>query len=879
MAWRRWGPYVAGREWGTVREDYSDTGDPWASFTYDDARSRAYRWGEDGLAAICDEHQNLCLGISLWNGHDTHLKERLFGLTGPEGNHGEDVKEYWWTLDATPTSSWLRWRYHYPQGAMPYEDLRAENARRGFADPEYELVDTGIFDEGRFWSITVDYAKASPDDVLMRITVNNHGPDAETLHLLPTLWFRNTWTWDGDQAPALRSIGPATIQIDHHRLPEMTLTVGRSADGSTPSLLFCDNETNFPKLYGADPTTRFPKDAINDHVVAGAKSINPEATGTKAAAWYALEVPGGGSTEVRLRLCERGADSAGGLTDREAVDVLGTSFSAILDARLREADQFYDELTPEDATDDEASVLRQAMAGLLWNKQFYRFDVSRWLDGDVAMPAPPKSRLNGRNAAWRHVAVGDVLLMPDSWEYPWFAAWDLAFHCVTLAHVDAGFAKHQLLLLLREWYTHPNGQLPAYEWSFGDVNPPVHAWAALRVFEIDGRRDHDFLARVFHKLLINFTWWVNRKDLEGNNIFEGGFLGLDNIGPLNRSEALPGGAFLEQSDATGWMAMYCLNLLEMAVVLAQRQPSYEDLATKFLEHFALIAASMDDVGLWDEDEGFFYDVLRQPSGASVPVRCRSMVGLVPLFAMTTMRLDADTLLPDFLRRAAWFVQHRPELAESIGRFEQSATGEDVLLSVVSPGRLRRMLEAVLDEDEFLSPFGLRSLSKRHREVPAVLDVDGVRATVDYEPGESTSGLYGGNSNWRGPVWFPLNFLIIEGLRRYHVYLGDGFQVELPTGSKNMLSLSQVADELSARLVRLFLEDGDGRRPVFGDQQLFQADAAWHDLIPFSEYFHGDTGKGLGASHQTGWTALVADLITSRRWTPHAPFGEEGPHRG
>ncbi|MBI2705682.1 MAG: glucosidase [Actinobacteria bacterium] len=852
--WREWGPYVAARQWGTVREDYREDGDVWASFTYDDARSRAYRWGEDGLAAICDRRQHLCLGLTVWNGNDPHLKERLFGLTGPQGNHGEDVKEYWWYLDATPTSSYLKWRYHYPQAAFPYADLLAENKRRGPTDPEYELADTGIFDDGRFWAITVEYAKAAPDDICMRITARNHGPEAATIHALPTLWCRNDWTWDGTPAPVLRAAGDDRIVAEGAGLPAMTLTVGPGPTGRRPRLLFCDNETNTARLYGNDPLTPCPKDGINDHIIDGTPTVNLSLTGTKAAAWYELAVGAGEQAVVDVRLAPTGMH-------RGAID-------DVVRSRLIEADEFYAELTPGDASADEARVLRQAFASLLWSKQFYRFDVSKWLDGDPAMPAPPEARRQGRNAQWRHVAVGDVLLMPDSWEYPWFAAWDLSFHCVTLAHVDAELAKEQLLVLLREWYMHPNGQLPAYEWSFGDVNPPVHAWAALRVFEIDGRRDLDFLQRVFHKLLINFTWWVNRKDAEGNNIFEGGFLGLDNIGPINRSESLPGGARLEQSDATGWMAMYCLNLLEMSIVLARHQPAYEDLATKFLEHFTLVAASMNDLGLWDDADGFFYDIVRLPSGEVVPIRCRSMVGLIPLFAMAVLHAPTEPLLPDFIERARWFIEHRPRLAESIGVFSRSATGADGLLSVVSPDRLRRILAPVLDEAEFLSPHGLRSLSAVHAHRPAVLAVEGFEATVDYEPGESTTGLYGGNSNWRGPIWFPLNFLIIEALRRYHVYLGDSYLVEFPTGSGDMHTLASVADGLADRLIALFLDDDDGRRPVFGSCELFQTDPRWHDLIPFSEYFHGDTGAGLGASHQTGWTALVADLLTARRWVFH-----------
>ena len=859
--WRRWGPYVAAREWGNPREDYSADADPWRSFTYDDARSRAYRWGEDGLAGVCDEHQRLCVGLALWNGRDAHLKERLFGLTGPQGNHGEDVKEHWWYVDATPTSSFLRWRYHYPRLAFPVDDLIAENQRRGFDEPEYELVDTGIFADG-YWAVTVDVAKESPTDLLMRIRVRNASAVADTIHVLPTMWFRNTWTWDGAPRPELRAAGDGRVDVVHPDLPGVA-RFGPADDGTAPRLLFCENETNTARLYGAASSPPFPKDGIDDHVVGGRPgTVNPAGIGSKCAAWYPVVVAPDEEIELRLRWSETAPGEPVPPLD------LGAGFDALLGDREHEADEFYAELTPSVATTDEAAVLRQSMAGLLWTKQYYRFDVNRWLDGDPATPPPPESRRSGRNAGWRHVKIGDVLCMPDSWEYPWFAAWDHAFHCVPLAHLDPDLAKQQLLLLLREWYTHPNGQLPAYEWSFGDVNPPVHAWAALRVFEIDGRRDLQFLQRVFQKLLINFTWWVNRKDDEGNNVFEGGFLGLDNIGPFNRSEQLPVGGVLEQSDATGWMAMYCLNLLEMSLVLAAHEPAYQDMAIKFLEHFALIATAMNDAGLWDEDDAFYYDVVRIPSGATVPVRVRSMVGLVPMFAMAVFHAEDGTGLDDFAERAYWFVEHRPELTGSIGRLLPSATGTASLLSVVSPERLRHVLRAVLDEDEFLSPHGLRSLSKRHETAPGMLDVDGFHATVDYEPGESRSGLYGGNSNWRGPVWFPLNFLVIEALRRYHLYLGDDFTVEMPTGSGVQRTLAEVADDLSARLVSLFVDDADGRRPVFGATELFQTDPDWHGLIPFHEYFHGDTGAGLGASHQTGWTALVADLITSRRWVPH-----------
>ncbi|MEZ5142018.1 MAG: hypothetical protein R2726_05785 [Acidimicrobiales bacterium] len=861
-AWRRWGPYVAARQWATVREDYSDDGDAWASFTFDQARSRAYRWGEDGLGAVCDVRQNLCLGVALWNGRDPILKERLFGLSGGEGNHGEDVKEHWWHLDATPSHSWLRWRYHYPQTVFPYQDLRDENARRGFDDAEYELVDTGVFADDRYWEVTVDHAKASPEDLCMRITVRNAGPEPDTCHVLPQLWCRNTWSWHTDaEVPELRAVGDDVVVVDHPRLEPYTWTVGPAPDGASPPLLFCDNETNTELLYGTPGTSRYPKDGIDDHVVHGADTVNPGRTGTKAAAWYRLELGPWEQAEVVVRLRR--------VPSIDPADVepapLGDEVSRCFAVRRREADDFYAELTPLDASEDEARVMRQAFAGLIWTKQLYRFDVPRWLDGDAAMPPPPPGHARTRNTDWRHLDTADVLLMPDAWEYPWFATWDLAFHCVAMAHLDAEMAKEQLLLLCREWYMHPNGQLPAYEWNFGDVNPPVHAWAAMRVFEIDGRRDYRFLKRIFHKLLLNFTWWVNQKDAEGNNVFEGGFLGLDNIGPFNRSEPLPIDGVYEQSDGSGWMAMYCLNMLQLSVTLARHDDAYEDVAVKFVEHFALIASAINGLGLWNEEDGFYYDVVRLRDGDVVPLKVRSMVGLIPLFAMAAADADALGELSDLAERTLWFMQHRPEYAGAIGRIVDSPGRDAALLSVVGPERLRRVLAPVLDEAEFLSPYGLRSLSRRHLDQPAVVRIGDVEAVVEYAPAESRSGLFGGNSNWRGPVWFPVNFLVIEALRRYHRVLGDGFTVELPTGSGHQATLVEVADELARRLTALFLEGPDGRRPVFGDVELFQRPGPWHDLIPFHEYFHGDDGAGLGASHQTGWTALVADLITSRRW--------------
>jgi hypothetical protein len=838
--WRKWGPYLSERGWGTVREDYSPNGDAWDFFPHDHARSRAYRWNEDGLAGICDDRQTLCLALAFWNQRDPILKERVFGLTGKEGNHGEDAKECWYYLDSTPTHSWMRWRYFYPQAEFPYSRLVAENGARGKDQPEFELVDAGVFDGGRYWEITADFAKASPDDIRLRVVVRNAGPDTAVIDVLPTLWFRNTWSWGlDDRRPAIRAADGALL-AEHFELGSYTL----SGDGS-PELLFCDNETNAGRLWRAAGLSAFPKDAINDHVVSGAATLNPGLTGTKAALRYRLEVPGGGTATLRLRL----APAPGGPP---------SDFEEVMSVRQAEADEFYSALLPAGADADRAAVMRQALAGMLWTKQYYHYDVVRWLQGDPAGPPPPPERWSGRNSDWQHLDNRDLMSMPDKWEYPWYAAWDLGFHCVTLAHVDPGFAKHQLLLLSREWFMHPNGQLPAYEWQFGDVNPPVHAWAALRVFEIDGSRDFDFLERVLHKLLLNFTWWVNRKDSAGNNVFEGGFLGLDNIGPFDRS-SLPLAGRLEQSDGTAWMAMYCQNLLELALVLAEHDRTYEDLAIKFFEHFALIASALNDKGLWNEEDGLYYDVLQLADGSSLPLRAHSLVSLIPLFAVTTLGPATLGRLPDFTRRTEWFTHNRPEAQGVVQHIHGVGHDGWRMLSIVTPDRLRRLLARMLDPEEFFSDHGVRALSRFHRDHPLEVDVGGVMARLDYEPAESRSGLFGGNSNWRGPVWFPVNYLLVEVLRVYHRYLGDEFQVECPTGSGRSMSLAGVADELSRRLISIFLDKG-GRRPVFGGYELFQRDPAWHGLIPFHEYFHGDTGAGLGASHQTGWTGLVADLI-------------------
>jgi hypothetical protein len=860
--WRAWGPYLAERAWGTVREDYSEHGTAWDYFPHDHARSRAYRWSEDGMAGICDERQTFCLALGLWNGKDPILKERMFGVGADGGNHGEDAKDYWWYQDSTPTHSYLRWRYHYPQAAFPYDELVAENGRRGRDEPEYELVDTGVFDEDRYWVVTVDYAKASPTELCALVTVANRGPEPATLHVLPTLWFRNTWSWglpNRDQVPSIvAGHGSGTLVARHWVLGELVLR----GDG-TPTSLFCDNETNAPRLWDYPAYSRYPKDGINDHVVDGADTVNPQRRGTKAALHYVLNVPPGGQAQIRLRLRLTPTEEPP-RRRRRPLD-LRRGFAKVMAQRRAEADAFFGELIPAEVPEPERAVVRQAIAGLMWGKQFYHLDVERWLTGDPAAPAPPDGHRYGRNTHWWHMNSFDVLSMPDPWEYPWYAAWDLAFHCVTIARVDPGFAKQQLLLLLRDWYLHPNGQIPAYEWAFGDVNPPVHAWAALRVFEIDGGTDHDFLARIMHKLLLNFTWWVNRKDTTGNNVFEGGFLGLDNVGAFDRSAALPVAGVLEQSDGTGWMAMYALNLLDMALKLAQHDRSYEEVATKFFEHFAYIARAAHDQGLWDDRDGFFYDSLQLPDGARVPLRVRSVVGLVPLAATTSLSSTTLNRLPELATRLRWFLTNKPEYAGVIGERRLSHDGRQRrLLSVVGPDQLVRLLARMLDEDEFLSPYGLRTLSRHHLAKPFTVELGGQKFSVGYEPAESQTGTFGGNSNWRGPIWLPTNYLLIEALREFARFYGEDLLVEHPTGSGKQHTLTEVADDLSQRLVNLFVPDESGRRPMYGATELFQTHPDWRDLLAFPEYFHGDNGAGLGAWHQTGWTALVADLILSRR---------------
>jgi hypothetical protein len=881
--WRAWGPYLAERAWGTVREDYSEHGTAWDYFPHDHARSRTYRWSEDGMAGICDEWQTFCFALALWNGEDPILKERMFGLGADGGNHGEDAKEYWWYLDSTPTHSYMRWRYHYPQRAYPYEDLDQENGRRGRDEPEYELVDTGIFDEDRYWAVTVEYAKASPTDMCMLVTLANRGPEPATLHVLPTLWFRNTWSWGlsgRDQLPVIVERDDATLVAGHWVLGKLALRgdggpgaserSSEASDAVGPTALFCDNETNAQRLWDRPGRSPYPKDGIGEHVVDGADTVNPDRQGTKAALHYVCEVPAGGQAQIRLRL-SMVEDKV-----KPALD-LGGRFDEVMAARRAEADAFFARLIPDTVGESERAVVRQAIAGLMWSKQFYHIDVARWLTGDPASPAPPEGHRHGRNSHWWHMNSFDVISMPDPWEYPWYAAWDLAFHCVTIARVDPGFAKAQLLLLLRDWYLHPNGQIPAYEWALGDVNPPVHAWAALQVFEIDGGKDFDFLVRVLHKLLLNFTWWVNRKDTNGNNVFEGGFLGLDNVGPFDRGAALPVAGALEQSDGTAWMAMYALNLLTMALKLAEHDRSYEEVATKFFEHFAYIAKAAYDQGLWDERDGFFYDVLRLPDRSDVPLRVRSVVGLLPLAAATSVSSTTLSRLPELAARLRWFLTNKPEYADVIGerRLSTSSGRQRRLLSMVGPDQLVQLLARMLDEEEFLSPYGLRTLSRKHLAKPFTVTLGGQRFSVGYEPAESTSGLFGGNSNWRGPIWFPTNYLLVEALREFARFYGDDLLVEHPTGSGKARTLTEVADDLSARLVSLFVPDVDGRRPMFGATELFQTHPDWKDLLIFPEHFHGDNGAGLGAWHQTGWTALVADLILTRgdRSANHRDAGE------
>jgi len=865
--WKRWGPYLSERAWGTVREDYSPHGNAWDYLPHDHARSRAYRWNEDGLAGISDRRQMVCFALALWNERDPILKERIFGLAGNEGNHGEDAKEYYFYLDSTPSHSYMKYLYKYPQAEFPYAKLVEENRQRDKGQPEFELLDTGVFDEDRYFDVFVEYAKVDVDDILIKITVTNRGPEPANLRVLPTIWFRNTWSW-GNRArrPKLHEVRPAPNPAIELNLSPMNQTQSNTCwlhcEGS-PELLFTENETNARRLFGIENLTRFVKDGINDHIVDGVEgAVNPEHFGSKGAAHYELSLGSCETVVIRMRL----ADSDFKGTD--AFDAFDKTFAL----RRREAEEFYATVIPQDLSADAKNVMRQGFAGMLWSKQFYHYVIKDWLRGDPDNPRPPEARRTGRNHQWTHLYNADVISMPDKWEYPWYAAWDLAFHSIPLALVDPDFAKEQLTLMLREWYMHPNGQIPAYEWALGDVNPPVHAWAAWRVYKIDkkrsGRGDREFLKRIFHKLMLNFTWWVNRKDAEGMNIFQGGFLGLDNIGVFDRSAPLPTGGYLEQSDGTSWMAMYTLNLLAIAMELAKEEPCYEDMASKFWEHFVYIAHAMSHrghncIGLWNEEDGFFYDVLKLPDGSQFPMKIRSLVGLIPLFAVETLEPEVLDRLPDFKRRLEWFIDNRPDLTENFACMRSEGMGERRLLSIANENQLRRILHYMLDEREFLSPYGIRGLSRFHQGNPYTLQVNGTEHRVDYEPGESSTGLFGGNSNWRGPIWFPVNFLLVESLQKFHHYLGDDFKVEFPTGSGNMKTLWDVAGELSRRMTNIFLRDEKGHRPVFGNLEKFQTDPHWRDLVLFHEYFHGDSGSGVGASHQTGWTGVVTKLMQQR----------------
>jgi hypothetical protein len=860
--WKKWGPYLSERQWGTVREDYSDSGDAWNYFSHDQARSRAYRWGEDGLAGISDDHQRLCFALALWNGRDPILKERLFGLTNSEGNHGEDVKEYYFYLDSTPTHSYMKYLYKYPQAAYPYSDLVDTSEARGRQDFEYELIDTGVFDDDRYFDVFVEYAKASPEDVLVQITAANRGPEAATLHVLPTLWFRNTWSWGGEAPrPELRQDGAGEggpVLARDAELGERVLF----CEGA-PSLLFTENETNTERLFGSPNRTPYVKDGIGHCVVHGRQdAVNPARRGTKVSAHYRLTVAPGESATVRLRLCEA---APAALVRR---DQFGAPFEDVMRARRREADEFYAGVIPKSLGQDEARVMRQALAGMLWTKQFYFYDVDRWLEERGAAPYKPRRGPVPRNDHWHHMYNAEILSMPDKWEYPWYAAWDLAFHVIALTLVDVEFGKQQLNLMLKEHYLHPSGQLPAYEWNFSDVNPPVHAWSTIFTYRLEqarrGQGDVEWLERAFHKLLLNFNWWVNRKDRTGNNVFEGGFLGLDNIGVFDRSAPLPTGGYLEQADGTAWMALFCENMLEIAIELARHRPAYAEIALQFVQHFLRIASATvhagGDIGMWDEQDGFFYDVLRLPDGSAQHLKVRSMVGLLPLCAATLFDGDFARQHPELLERFGRFLRARPELTAFIhDPLKQGHAGRR-LASILDERKLRRVLTVMLDEGEFLSPYGIRALSRRHAEHPYVFKLAGREYQVSYLPAESDSGMFGGNSNWRGPIWMPVNGLIIRSLLTYHSYYGDRFTIECPTGSGRSMNLYQVAQEITRRLVAIFLRGGDGRRPVYGGTRKFQDDPHWRDLILFYEYFHGDNGAGLGASHQTGWTGLVARAL-------------------
>ncbi len=864
--WKKWGCYVSERAWGTVREDYSADGSAWDYFPFEQAHQKAFRWNEDGIAGICDKKQRVCFAVSLWNGKDSVLKERLFGLGGNTGSHGEDVKEYYFYLDNTPTHSYQKYLYKYPQAAFPYQKIYEENAKRDKSQPEYELMDTGVFDEDEYFDVFIEYAKADADDICIKITAHNRGNEAAPLHILPTVWFRNRWSWyDKAEKPTMREVKSAAENLAAiHLSEEKTGDYILTCEGSS-NLLFTENETNYQKLFGGANDSKYAKDGINDYVIKGDEhAINPQQTGTKAAAHHVFNIAPQSSETIYLRFSrEQTAKSF------EHHDEFISDCESVFQERIKEANEFYAEIIPNNSSPDETNVMRQALAGMLWSKQYYHYVVKSWLDGDDKFPPPPVQRKDGRNKNWKHLYNDDVISMPDKWEYPWYAAWDLAFHCVALAVVDSEFAKRQLLLFLREWYMHPNGQIPAYEWALGDVNPPVHAWAALRVYKIEAKRrgtaDRDFLEKIFHKLLLNFTWWVNRKDAEGNNVFEGGFLGLDNIGVFDRNTELPDGGFIEQSDGTSWMAMYCLNMLAIALELSKEDRVYEDVASKFFEHFVYISDAMNNLGeekteLWNERDGFYYDVLHLPSERNIPIRLRSMVGLIPLFAVETLEKGWLDELPEFKKRTEWFFENRPDLTEDIAQMGELGRDDRYILAIVNKDRLRRILRTMLSETEFLSDYGIRALSRHYKANPYQIQIGGENFAVSYEPAESHTGMFGGNSNWRGPIWFPMNFLLIESLQKFDFYYGDEFKIEFPTGSEKMLSLWEVSQELSRRLSNIFLKDAEGRRAVFGSTEKFQTDEHWRDYVLFYEYFHGDKGCGLGASHQTGWTGLIGKLL-------------------
>jgi hypothetical protein len=868
LPWKKWGPYLSERQWGTVREDYSEGGDAWNYFTHDQARSRSYRWGEDGLAGISDDQQRLCFALALWNGKDPILKERLFGLTNSESNHGEDVKEYYFYLDSTPTHSYMKYLYKYPQAAFPYADLVATSRRRGRHELEYELIDTGAFDQDRYFDVFVEYAKHSPEDVLIQITVHNRGPEAAELHILPTLWFRNQWSWHTNpDRPSLfqadNAAGQSVVNAVDPKLGWRYLY----CEGDVP-LLFTENETNTQRIFGVPNRTPYVKDGINEYVVNGnAQAINPEKKGTKAAAHYRLTIEPGQNQVLRLRLSDLAPESffQGNGKDKGP---FGGHFEKALQARRKDADEFFATVIPQSLTADQANVMRQAMAGMLWSKQFYHYDVDKWLEERGSDPFKATRKAAPRNDQWHHMYNGDIISMPDKWEYPWYAAWDLAFHVIALTLVDPDFGKDQLKLMLKERYIHPNGQIPAYEWNFGDVNPPVHAWSTIFTFRLEqaktGKGDLDWLKSVFQKLLLNFTWWVNRKDRSGRNVFEGGFLGLDNIGVFDRSAPLPTGGYLEQADGTAWMALFCQNMLEITAALAMDDPGYADMALKFVEHFMWIGSAMarlgGNTGMWDEEDGFFYDVLRLPNNQALHLKVRSMVGLLPLCAATVFDGGLFAKYPELVERLRWFVEARPELCSAIHDPMKSGVAGRKLASILDETKLRRVLAKMLDENEFLSPFGIRSLSRYHADHPFVMHVDGQEYRVSYLPAESDTGMFGGNSNWRGPIWMPVNALIIRALLQYYRYYGNDFTVECPTGSGRQMNLYQVAEEIGRRLANIFLKDKDGCRPVYGGTRKFQEDPYWRDYISFYEYFHGDSGAGLGASHQTGWTGIVARIM-------------------